>query len=84
MTGVLFSYQMSEQISAFHNKQRKKEKQRRHEERTRVLIVFSIGAAAVYGLIASGYIENPLADLHQDTSISVDDGQSQTAVQLEK
>ncbi|HPD98666.1 MAG TPA: hypothetical protein PLJ04_00675 [Candidatus Saccharibacteria bacterium] len=50
-----------------------KEKKRQHEEITRMFIVFSIGVAAIYGLITSGYIDNPLTELHQDTSITVED-----------
>lgn len=63
---------MSEQIVSFEAKQLQKEKKRRLEEIQRIGIVSAIGIAAVYGLINSGYVDNPF-NVRPDTSVLIED-----------
>ncbi len=74
---------MSEQSLSFEARQKQKEKKRQREER-RVIAGLAIGTL-LFGawLVNNGYVDNPF-DLQKDASISVNDDQSQSAVQLEK
>ena len=72
LTGVLFSYQMSEQYIPFEARQAKKKDKQRRDEIIAGAIIF-LGAITLGVLLASnGYADNPF-EQHQDTSITVED-----------